>query len=189
MYNKFSNGMIEVITGPMFSGKSEELLRRIRILEYAKYKILVIKPAFDTRFSSSKIVSRAGTEHHTIVLKDINEIYSLIDDKINAIAIDEANFFSNDIVNIVDDLANKGYLIIVSGLDQDYLRQPFENIAQILSLAERVTKLNAICVVCHNLASCSYRKTQDNSVLLLDNTSNYEARCRKCHIKGMKERI
>ncbi|MBU4692249.1 thymidine kinase [Mycoplasma zalophi] len=188
MYNKFSNGMIEVITGPMFSGKSEELLRRIRILEYAKYNILVIKPSFDTRFSISKIVSRAGTEHKTFVLDDIKKVYELINEDTNAIVIDEAHFFGDDIVQVVNELANKGFLVIVSGLDQDFLKRPFYNMSQILSLAERVTKLQAVCVVCHNLASCSYRKSNDADVLLLDNTSNYEARCRKCHNDGIKNK-
>ncbi|QJG67207.1 thymidine kinase [Mycoplasma phocoenae] len=181
MYRKYSEGIIEVITGPMFSGKSEELLKRIRTLEYANYNIIVIKPSFDTRFSKTKIVSRAGTEHDTHAIDDINSIYSLINEDTDAIIIDEAHFFNDKIIDIVDDLANKGFLVIVSGLDTDYKRRPFRIMADIMSIAERVTKLWAVCVKCKNIASCTYRTSKEDQTLVLDDTNNYEARCRKCH--------
>ncbi|AZG68696.1 thymidine kinase [Mycoplasma struthionis] len=189
MYKIFNEGMIEVITGPMFSGKSEELLRRLRTLEYAKLKPLVIKPKFDTRFSSEKIISRSGVSHETHVLEDINDLYLLLkkDPEIKAVVIDEAHFFNQDLVKVADDLANKGYLIIVAGLDQDYLRQPFGPIPNLLAIAERVTKLAAICVKCQHAASTSFRKIKDNSQHLLGDQDEYEVRCRKCHVKGMKK--
>ncbi|TPE57987.1 thymidine kinase [[Mycoplasma] falconis] len=189
MYKNFNEGMIEVITGPMFSGKSEELLRRLRTLEYAKLKPLVIKPQFDTRFSSKEIVSRAGVKHQTHVLSDINEVYQLLRlDKYKAVVIDEAHFFSLDLVSVADDLANKGYLVIVAGLDQDYLRKPFGPIPNLLAIAERVTKLQAICVICQHAASTSYRKVSSDESHLLGNTQEYEARCRKCHNLGIKNK-
>ncbi|MGX9395390.1 thymidine kinase [Mycoplasma sp. 3341] len=178
----FDQGIIQVITGPMFSGKSEELLKRVRTLEYAGYKMTIIKPAIDTRFGKDNIVSRSGIKHETHSLQDIKDIYQLIEEDTNAIIIDEAQFFGDEIVEIVDDLANKGYLVIVSGLDQDYRRKPFKNMAMIMAIAEKVTKLYAVCVVCKNRASCSYRTVNSKKTILIDDESSYEARCRNCHI-------
>ena len=189
MYKTFNNGMIEIITGPMFSGKSEELLRRLRTLEYAKFTSLVIKPDFDTRFSNKKIVSRAGNEHITHTIKDIEEIYDLLKEKnYNAILIDEAHFFSNKLVDVANELANKGYLVIVAGLDLNFKMQPFENIAHLMALAERVTKLQAVCMVCQHAASTSFRKVKVDEVNFLGDHSEYEARCRKCDLKGEAEK-
>ncbi|AWX42837.1 thymidine kinase [Metamycoplasma cloacale] len=185
MYKIFNEGMIEVITGPMFSGKSEELLRRLRTIEYAKLKPLVIKPSFDTRFSDNEIVSRAGIKSKTHCLKNIKEIYELLkEDQYKAVVIDEAHFFDETLVEVADDLANRGYLVIIAGLDQDYTRKPFGCIPQLLAIAERVTKLQAICVQCQHAASTSYRKIKSDQQNVLGNYQEYEARCRKCHIKG-----
>ncbi|WP_027122942.1 thymidine kinase [Metamycoplasma spumans] len=189
MYKIFNEGMIEIITGPMFSGKSEELLRRLRTLEYAKLKPLVIKPKFDTRFSEEEIVSRSGVRHKTHILSDIREVYDLLKfDTYKAIVIDEAHFFGKDLVAVADNLANLGYLVIIAGLDQDYLRRPFGPIPDLLAIAERVTKLQAICVVCQHAASTSFRKIESNQQNLLGNYHEYEARCRKCHNKGEKQK-
>lgn len=185
MYKTFNDGMIEIITGPMFSGKSEELLKRLRILEYAKLKPLVIKPIFDNRFSENNIVSRSGVKHITHSIKNIEEIYALLEkDTYKAILIDEAHFFSESIVEIADDLANKGYLVIISGLDLNYLRKPFNHMAKLMAIAERVTKLQAICVICQHAASTSFRKIKSDKINLLGDVDEYEARCRKCHIVG-----
>ncbi|TPR53708.1 thymidine kinase [Metamycoplasma neophronis] len=187
MYKIFNEGMIEVITGPMFSGKSEELLRRLRTLEYAKLKPLVIKPKFDTRFSAEEIVSRSGISHKTHILDNIKDIYDLLkQDSYKAVVIDEAHFFGHDLVLVADDLANLGYLVIIAGLDQDYLRQPFGPMPELMAIAERVTKLQAICVVCQHAASTSFRKVASNKTNLLGNYHEYEARCRKCHVHGEK---
>ncbi|WP_412031484.1 thymidine kinase [Metamycoplasma buccale] len=189
MYKTFNDGMIEIITGPMFSGKSEELLKRVRILEYAKLKPLVIKPTFDSRFSNDNIVSRAGIKHATYNVENVSEIYELLKkDKYKAILIDEAHFFDETLVSLADDLANKGYLVIISGLDLNYLRKPFNHMAKLMAMAERVTKLQAICVVCQHAASTSFRKVKSNKLNLLGDANEYEARCRKCHIIGEKEK-
>ncbi|MBN0970678.1 thymidine kinase [Mycoplasma phocoeninasale] len=187
MYKNFNDGMIEIITGPMFSGKSEELLKKIRILEYAKLKPLVIKPTFDNRFSDDSIVSRAGTKNKTFTIKEPKEIYELLlKDKYKAILIDEAHFFDKSLVNIADDLANKGYLIIIAGLDQNYLREPFGPMPELMAIAERITKLQAICVKCQHAASTSFRIVKSDKEHLLGDVSEYEARCRKCHYRNIK---
>lgn len=187
MYKNFSKGMIEIITGPMFSGKSEELLRRLRTLSYAKFNSLIIKPKYDNRFSENEIVSRCGLKHKTFSIKKIEEIYNLLNkQKYQAVLIDEAHFFGLDLINIADDLANKGYLVIIAGLDQDYQRRPFEPIPSLMAIAETVTKLQAICVVCQNIASTSYRKAKSDDLNYLGDYNEYEARCRKCHLLGEK---
>lgn len=187
MYKKFSNGMIELITGPMFSGKSEELLRRLRTLSYAKFNSLLIKPEYDNRFSEDEIVSRSGLKEKTHTLKNINDIYNLLkNDKYQAILIDEAHFFGQDLIKVADDLANLGYLLIIAGLDQDYLRRPFSPISDLMAVAETVTKLQAVCVVCQNIATTSYRKIKNNELNYIGDFNEYEARCRRCHILANK---
>ncbi|WP_330463695.1 thymidine kinase [Metamycoplasma gateae] len=187
MYKKFSNGMIELITGPMFSGKSEELLRRLRTLSYAKFNSLLIKPEYDNRFSEDEIVSRSGLKEKTHTLKNINDIYNLLkNDKYQAILIDEAHFFGQDLIKVADDLANLGYLLIIAGLDQDYLRRPFSPISDLMAMAETVTKLQAVCVVCQNIATTSYRKIKNNELNYIGDFNEYEARCRRCHILANK---
>ncbi|UWD34323.1 thymidine kinase [Mesomycoplasma molare] len=185
MYKKFSDGMIEVITGPMFSGKSEELLKRIRILEYANIKTLVIKPAFDNRFSDDEIISRSGAKISTHNANNAEEIKELFSKKnYKAIAIDEVHFFNKEVLNLICELADDGVRVIVSGLDTDYLRRPFGIVPSLLSMAENVTKLHAVCVKCKNAATTSFRKINNKSIKLLGDTEEYEARCRSCHIKG-----
>ncbi|MGZ9413234.1 thymidine kinase [Mycoplasma sp. 480] len=185
MYKKFSEGMIEVITGPMFSGKSEELLKRIRILEYANIKTLVVKPHFDNRFAEDEIISRSGAKISTFNASTAEEIKELFNKKnYKAIAIDEVHFFGKDVLNLLSDLADDGVRVIVSGLDMDYLRRPFSIVPALLSMAENVTKLQAVCVKCKNAASTSFRKINSKNVKLLGDTEEYEARCRSCHIKG-----
>ena len=189
MYKVFNDGMIEVIVGPMFSGKSEELLKRLRTLEYAKLTPLVIKPKFDSRFSETEIVSRSGVKHDTHTLSNIREVYDLLKNKeYKAILIDEAHWFNDELVDVADDLANKGYLVIVAGLDMDYLRRPFGPMPKLLAIAERITKLQAICVVCQHAASTSFRKSASSELNVLGDIDIYEARCRKCHNLGMKKK-
>ncbi|RMA79113.1 thymidine kinase [Metamycoplasma subdolum] len=187
MYKNFNEGMIEVITGPMFSGKSEELLKRLRILEYAKLKPLVVKPQFDSRFSREKIVSRSGVSHETFTIKNSKDIFDLLKkDSYKAVLIDEANFFDDGLVEVADELANRGYLVIVAGLDQNFMRKPFGPMASLMAIAERVTKLQAICTICQHAASTSFRKVSSKIEHLLGDEDEYEARCRKCHLKGEK---
>ncbi|WGI36788.1 thymidine kinase [Mesomycoplasma lagogenitalium] len=185
MYKKFSEGMIEVITGPMFSGKSEELLKRIRILEYANIKTLVIKPNFDTRFSENEIISRSGAKISTHSVSSADEIRELFKKKnYKAVAIDEVHFFNKDVLTLINELADDGIRVIVSGLDLDYLRRPFGIMPYLLSMAETITKLQAVCVRCKNAASTSFRKVNSRNLKMLGDIEEYEARCRSCHIKG-----
>ncbi|CAC13318.1 THYMIDINE KINASE [Mycoplasmopsis pulmonis] len=189
MYNRFNKGMIEVITGPMFSGKTEELLRRFRLLNYAKAKTLLIKPAFDTRFSKEEIISRAGVKTKTHSVKNTEQIRKILEkEKFDALVIDEIHFFDFDIVYLIEELANSGYHIIVSGLDQNFKREPFEVVSYLLSIAEKVTKLQAICVKCQRAATTTFRKVESKEIKLLGDVDEYEARCRKCHIQGSKDK-
>ncbi|VEU59697.1 thymidine kinase [Mesomycoplasma neurolyticum] len=187
MYKKFYKGMIEVITGPMFSGKSDELLKRIRILKYANIETLVIKHKFDKRFSDEEIISRTGAKVKAKSASNIEEIKKLFNPRIHqAIAIDEAQFFQKDLVNFINEKADQGIRIIVSGLDMDYLRRPFGIMPQILAIAEHITKLQAICLQCKKAASTTFRKTKSNALKVLGDVDEYEARCRNCHIQKQK---
>jgi len=173
-------GWIEVITGCMFSGKTEELIRRLRRAQIAKQKIKIFKPQIDTRYSNDLIVSHSEQSLPSIQIKDINEIRSLAGDA-QVIGIDEVQFFSNDIVNICNELADTGKRVIVAGLDQDYKGEPFEPMPQLLAIAEYITKTLAVCAVCGNPADRSQRKTFANERVVVGAADIYEARCRKCH--------
>lgn len=186
MYKKISDGTIEVITGPMFSGKSDELIKRIRTLSYANVKTLAVKPRIDSRFSTNEIVSRAGTKIPTYVVETVADIKSLFEkSKYKAIAIDEAQFFDKDLVPYVEELANQGIRVIICGLDQDYLRRPFGVMPSLLAMAEHITKLQAICVICKNAASTTFRTIKSNKLKVIGDLDEYEARCRICHNKGL----
>ncbi len=184
MYRIFSPGYIEVITGPMFSGKSEELIKRIKTLGYANAKTLVVKPSLDDRWKKDMIISRAGGSIETISAISATEILKHIDESYKAVAIDEAQFFKEDLLDVVTKLANKGIRIIVSCLDTDFAGQPFGQAPQLLAIAEFVTKLHAVCFVCGNAASMTYRKSSSNEVVMIGD-DEYEARCRKCHQDGL----
>ncbi|UCH65624.1 MAG: thymidine kinase, partial [Ignavibacterium sp.] len=142
-------GWIEVITGCMFSGKTEELIRRLRRAQIAKQKVMIFKPQIDTRYSEGSIVSHNDQSLPSTQIKDINEALKLSKDA-QVVGIDEAQFFSNDIINVCDELANSGKRVIVVGLDQDYKGVPFEPMPHLLSIAEYITKSLAICVNCGN---------------------------------------
>lgn len=188
MYRKYSEGMIEIITGPMFSGKSDELLKRIVILNFAGINTLVIKPKIDKRFSENKIVSRTGAEMDTLIADNVQEIKNIINKfshkKYKAIAIDEVQFFNKELIELANELADSGWRVILSGLDTDYLRRPFGIIPELMSIAEHVTKLQAVCVLCKNAASTTFRKSLKSGLKVIGDTEDYEARCRVCHIKG-----
>ncbi len=173
-------GWIEVIAGCMFSGKTEELIRRLRRAQIAKQKVKIFKPRIDTRYSESDIVSHSEQSLPSILLSDINEITMHTEDA-QVIGIDEAQFFSNDIVDICNKLACEGKRIIVAGLDQDYRGIPFEPMPQLLAIAEYITKTLAICVACGNPADKTQRKTTSSERVVVGAADIYEARCRKCH--------
>lgn len=173
-------GWIEVIAGCMFSGKTEELIRRLRRATIAKQKVKIFKPKIDTRYSASDIVSHSEQSLPSILIEDINEVLNSSDDA-DVIGIDEAQFFSSDIISICNKLANRGKRIIIAGLDQDYRGIPFEPMPQLLAIAEYITKTLAICMVCGNPADKTQRKTQSAERVIVGAADIYEARCRKCH--------
>ncbi|HPI37557.1 MAG TPA: thymidine kinase [Ignavibacteriaceae bacterium] len=182
-----NTGWIEVVTGCMFSGKTEELIRRLKRAKIAKLKVIVFKPKIDTRYSESEIVSHSEQSLPSILVEDCKEILELSKDA-QVVGIDEAQFFPNDLINICNQLANSGKRVIVAGLDQDYRGIPFEPIPQLLSLAEYITKTLAICVVCGNPADRTQRKIVASERVVVGASDIYEARCRACHyIPDMKE--
>ena len=173
-------GWIEVIAGCMFSGKTEELIRRLRRAKIAKQNVKIFKPQIDTRYSISDIVSHSEQSLPSILIDDIKEVLKYSDDA-EVIGIDEAQFFTSDIVDVCNTLANQGKRVIVAGLDQDYRGIPFEPMPQLLAIAEYITKTLAICVECGNPADKTQRKTTTSERVVVGAADIYEARCRKCH--------
>ncbi len=163
----------------MFSGKTEELIRRIRRAEYAKQKVLVFKPAIDNRYDANNIVSHSQMQAPSIPINSPSEIYSYLQEDIKIVAIDEAQFFDESIVGICNDLADQGYRVIVAGLDQDYKGEPFASMPQLLAIAEYVTKNLAICMICGNPANRTQRTIHKDEQILVGSTEAYEARDRK----------
>ena len=180
MYEIMASGWIEAITGPMFSGKSEELIKRIKKLGYAKISTLVLKPSIDSRWANGKIISRAGTSIKTMSMKNTSEIEKIDVSSYKAIAIDEAQFFNNEIVEIIQKWANQGKRVIVSGLDMNYLGKPFGPMPKIISVAEIVDKQKAVCFVCGKSANFTFKKTKSNNIIDIGD-KGYEARCRACY--------
>ncbi len=173
-------GWIEVICGCMYSGKTEELIRRLRRAQIAKQNVVIFKPAIDTRYSNDHIVSHNTQSLSSTVVKNPQEILELSKDA-QVIGIDEAQFFSSDIIRIAETLANQGKRVIIAGLDQDYRGIPFEPVPQLLAIAEYITKTLAICVVCGNPADRTQRITSHKDRVVVGAKDVYEARCRKCH--------
>lgn len=173
-------GWIEVIAGCMFSGKTEELIRRLRRAQIAKQNVKIFKPKIDLRYSHTAIVSHSEQSLPSLLVTDAKEILSLSNDA-KVVGIDEAQFFSNELVSICNQLANDGKRVIVAGLDQDYQGIPFEPIPHLLAVAEYITKTLAICVVCGNPADKTQRKTTSVERVVVGAADIYEARCRKCH--------
>jgi thymidine kinase len=178
-------GWIEVICGSMFSGKTEELIRRLNRARIANLKVEIYKSAVDTRYHETEIVSHNATSiQSTPVSSSLNIL--LMTQNADVIGIDEAQFFDNEIIYVCETLAQKGVRVIVAGLDMDYLGKPFGPMPALMAISEFVTKVNAICMVCGDLATHTYRKTADNSLVVLGEKDAYEARCRKCFNEGMK---
>lgn len=173
-------GSIEVICGSMFSGKTEELIRRLKRALIASLRVDIFKPALDKRFHDIKIVSHDLNEIHSIPVKDPAEILSL-GDGADVIGIDEAQFFTAGIIDVCETMALKGVRVIVAGLDMDYLGAPFGPMPQLLAVADYVTKLHAICVVCGSIANFSYRKRHHEEQVLIGEKETYEPRCRACY--------
>ena len=176
------SGWIEVICGPMFSGKTEELIRRLKRAIIAKNKIIVFKPEIDNRYSDNLIVSHNKNSIESITIKDEKKLLDIPSD-INIIGIDEIQFFNKNIVDICIQLANRNKRVIISGLDKDFKGKPFGIMPNILSEAEYISKLNAICNICGNYAFFTKRISTDKEQILLGELDKYEANCRSCFYK------
>ena len=172
-------GWIEVICGSMFSGKTEELIRRLRRAEIAKQKVEIFKPKLDTRYDEYHLVSHSDQRIASIAVRKAEEILDLVGDA-EVLGIDEAQFFGAELVRVCEELANRGKRVIVAGLDQDYRGNPFEPIPQLLAVAEVITKTLAICVKCGAPANRTQRITQESDRVVVGAADKYEARCRHC---------
>ena len=181
-------GSVEVITGSMFCGKTEELIRRLRRATIAKQKVQVFKPVIDDRYSYSKVRSHSGADFEAFPVNTSGEILEKLDPTATVVGIDEAQFFDAEIAGVCNTLANEGKRVIVAGLDMDFKGEPFGYIPQLLATAEYVTKVHAICMVCGDVASYSFRLTPTDDQVMLGETSTYEARCRKCFNAGRKKK-
>ena len=174
------NGWIEVICGSMFSGKTEELIRRIRRAEFANQPLIMFKPEIDNRYSEDKVVSHKGSEFNAVIVKSSQEIIGKWDNQ-KVVAIDEAQFFDASIVDVCNELANKGVRVIIAGLDMDYQGTAFGPMPQLMAVAEYVTKVHAICVSCGNLAHYSQRTVQQTEQVLVGAIEKYRPLCRTCY--------
>jgi len=175
-------GWIEVIAGSMFSGKSEELIRRLRRAKIARLKVQVFKPEIDVRFSRDHIVSHSEMRHESNAVRTASEILELVEPTTEVVGIDEGQFFDNDLVHVVNTLAGRGVRVIVAGLDQDYTGKPFEPMPQLLAVAEYITKTHAICVRCGQPANYSQRIVEVEGQVVVGASDAYEARCRRCFV-------
>ena len=176
------HGWVEVICGSMFSGKTEELIRRIKRAQFANQKLLLFKPSIDNRYSEDSVVSHQGNALQATLVNSSGEIWNHWKNE-RVVAIDEAQFFDAEIIAICNELAKKGVRVIIAGLDMDYLGNPFGPMPQLLSIAEYVTKVHAICVSCGNLAQYSHRTAEEKEQVLVGAVEKYEPLCRSCFNK------
>jgi len=175
-------GWIEVIVGSMFSGKSEELIRRLRRARIARQKVQVFKPKIDDRYSVVEIVSHSDMRHDSIAVANAEELLTAIEAGTEVIGIDEGQFLDEGLVRAANELANQGIRVIIAGLDQDYTGKPFEPMPQLLAIAEFITKTHAICVKCGEMASYSQRTSDSTARVEVGASDKYEARCRDCFV-------
>ena len=180
------SGTIEVICGSMFSGKTEELLRRLKRANFAKLKVEIYKPKIDTRYDSEKIVSHDENTVSSVVVKNSSDILNLINNP-DIVAIDEAQFFDDGIVNVCNQLANNGIRVIIAGLDMDYLGNPFGPIPNLMAVAEYVTKVHAVCKKSGNIANYSFRKNKKKDIVVIGEKDKYEPLSRSIYYKKMKK--
>jgi thymidine kinase len=187
MYLNQREGWIEVITGPMFAGKTEELIRRVKRLEYARQNIIVFKPQIDSRYASDEVVSHNNNRTKSINIVKAREIMKYVNAETDVVAIDEIQFLDEEAVEICEYLADHGIRVIVSGLDRNFRGEVFSFMPKLLALAEYVTKLSVICVKCHTPATRTQRiingkpAAYDDPIILVGAQDSYEARCRHCH--------
>lgn len=179
-------GSVEIITGSMFSGKTEELIRRLRRAQFAGLNVEIFKPSLDKRYSETSVVSH---DEKSIISTPVDNASSilLLAENVNVVGIDEAQFFDNSIAEVCNILADKGVRVIVAGLDMDFMGKPFGPMPSLLAIAEYITKVHAICMRCGNLAQYSFRKSDEGQVVVLGEKDKYEPLCRSCYNKEMKK--
>lgn len=181
--NAGKRGSIEVIAGSMFSGKTEELIRRLRRAMFAGLKVEIFKPSVDTRYSETRVVSHDEKSITSTPVENASSIL-LLSSGVEVVGIDEAQFFDSSLVDVCTTLADAGTRVIVAGLDMDFAGKPFGPMPALMAVAEYVSKVHAICVRCGNLANYSYRKIKDDKVVMLGEKDIYEPICRSCYIKS-----
>ena len=187
MYRPSGHGYIEAVVGPMYSGKSEELIRRLKRAKIAKQEVIVFKPCIDNRYSKEDVVSHSGISIRAIAINHTEEIHKYITDETQVVGIDEVQFFDEGIVAVALELADKGIRVIAAGLALDFKAEPFGPVPELLARAEFVDKLQAVCVKCGAPATRTQRLINkeparyDDPIILVGATESYEARCRKCH--------
>jgi thymidine kinase len=177
-------GWIEAICGPMFSGKSEELMRRLRRAMIARKRVQVFKPALDDRYSRDEIVSHGDVRMPSVAIGGPSDIIARLDWRTEVVGIDEANFFGQGLVEVASQLADSGKQVIAAGLDTDYMGRPFPPMPDLLTLAESITKMLAICMRCGNPAKHTQRLVESNELIVVGAAGMYEARCRRCFEPG-----
>lgn len=188
MYRPKDHGWIEVIVGPMYGGKSEELIRRIKRAKIAKQKVQVFKPIIDDRYSKTEVVSHDGIKVEAMCIDKSLHILELVDEDTDVVAIDEVQFFDQGIIEVCSKLADRDKRVICAGLDMDFRGEPFGAIAGVIAIAEFVDKIQAICIVCGNPATRTQRLINgepakySDPIVLVGAQEAYEARCRKCHV-------
>jgi thymidine kinase len=184
--NSARTGWIEVVCGSMFSGKTEELIRRLNRARIAKQKVEIFKPEVDTRYDETDVVSHDAKAVSSIPVQNASQILFYAED-FEVVGIDEAQFFGEELVSVCNELANRGKRVVVAGLDMDYLGKPFGPIPKLMAIAEYVTKVHAICIRCGNLANYSHRTVKNDKLVVLGETDVYEPLCRYCFNKALKE--
>lgn len=184
--NASQKGWIEVVCGSMFSGKTEELIRRVRRAKFANQKVEIFKPGIDVRYSEDDVVSHNANAITSTPVESPQTIL-LMTSEADVVAIDEAQFFDSSIVDVCKELANTGKRVIVAGLDMDYLGRPFGPMPALMAIAEYVDKVHAICVRCGNIAQFSHRKNDNQKLVMLGETDTYEPICRHCFVEVQKE--
>jgi len=179
-------GSIEIITGSMFSGKTEELIRRLRRAQFAGLKVEIFKPSLDNRYSETRVVSH---DEKSIISTPVDNSSAILlyAGEVDVVGIDEAQFFDNSIIEVCNKLADSGVRVLVAGLDMDFMGNPFGPIPALLSIAEYITKVHAICMRCGNLAQYSYRKSEESQVVVIGEKDKYEPLCRSCFNKALKK--
>jgi thymidine kinase len=186
-FSRRDHGWLEVICGPMFSGKTEELIRRLRRALIAKQRVQAFKPAIDRRYHDARITSHSAQSVDAVPVPDVDALRDALRPDTQVVGVDEAQFFGVELLDLVQSLADSGVRVVIAVLDQDYLGRPFEPMPQLLAVAELATKCNAVCSCCGGLASRSFRLVGGGDQVQVGAAESYEARCRACYLAGMRQ--